>query len=334
MHAQKPVQHTHSRIGSLVAVFLGASIAAVLAIIVVWNTQAILDWWRLRNYTPDARVVLLTNETTMTDTARHLFYVNHPQILSTSAFSTKCKIGAEKTVVLGCYQSGDQGIYLYDVTDQRLRGVVETTAAHEMLHAAYNRMTKDEKTHIDALLTAFYANGLTDERVKKTIEAYRQSEPDELSNEMHSIFATEVAALPTGLESYYKKYFSDRATVVTMAQHYQAEFTSRRDKTVAYDTQLTDLKKKIDTNQANSTVQRRNLDSEYSRLQSLRRSGDDSAYNQLVVTYNAHVETYNSLLSSIKSQINQYNQIVEARNAVAVEERDLAKALSGDSSTQ
>lgn len=334
MHAQKPLQHTHSRIGSLIAVFLGASIAAVLAIIVVWNTQAILDWWRLRNYTPDARVILLTNETTMTDTARHLFYVNHPQVLSTGTFSAKCKVGAEKTVVLGCYQSGDQGIYLYDVTDQRLRGVVETTAAHEMLHAAYNRLSQDEKTHIDTLLSTFYTSGLTDERVKKTIEAYRQSEPDELPNEMHSIFATEVATLPAELESYYKKYFSDRVAVVAMAQHYQAEFTSRRDKTVAYDTQLADLKKKIDTNQANSTTRRRILNSEYAHMQSLRRSGDDSAYNQLVGTYNAHVETYNALLSSIKAQINQYNEIVEARNAVAVEERDLAKALSGDSSTQ
>lgn len=334
MQAHQPAKHTYNKLGGLIAAFFGISVMAALAIAVVWNMQAILDWWRLRGYTPDARVVLLSNDTTMTDTARHLFYVNHPQILSSNAFSTQCKVGAEKTVVLGCYQSGDQGIYLYDVTDQRLRGVVETTAAHEMLHAAYNRMTDDEKTHIDRLLNAFYSSGLTDERVKKTIEAYRQSEPDELPNEMHSIFATEVATLPTELESYYKKYFSDRATVVTLAQHYQAEFTSRRDKTAAYDAQLADLKKKIETNQANSTVQRRTLDSEYSRLQSMRRSGDDSAYNQLVGTYNARVETYNSLLGTIKAQISQYNEIVETRNAIAVEERDLAKALSGDSSTQ
>lgn len=334
MQTQQSAKHTHSRVGSLVAALLGASIMAVLAVAVVWNMQTILDWWRLRGYTPDARVVLLTNETAMTDTARHLFYVNHPQILNASAFSSQCKVGAEKTVVLGCYQSGDQGIYLYDVTDQRLRGVVETTAAHEMLHAAYNRLSQDEKTRIDTLLNTFYATGLSDERVKKTIEAYRQSEPDELPNEMHSIFATELTTLPSELESYYKQYFSDRATVVGMAQRYQAEFTSRRDKTIAYDAQLAELKKKIDTNQANSTVRRRNLNSQYSRLQSLRRSNDDSTYNQLVGTYNANVETYNALLNTTRAQIDQYNQIVEARNAVAVEERDLAQALSGDSSTQ
>jgi len=332
MQMQQPKPNRKS--GSLIPALLSILITVGFAVGILWNAQTVVDWWRLRGYTPDARVVTLANVTTMSDTGRHLFYVNHPQILSGNAFSSHCSIGAEKTVILGCYESGDNGIYLYDVTDQRLQGVIETTAAHEMLHAAYNRLSPSEKNRIDALLNNFYTNGLKDERVKQTIEAYQQSEPSELPNEMHSIFATEVAVLPPELETYYKQYFSSRGAIVAMAERYQAEFTSRRDKTVAYDTQLADLKKTIDTNQTKASSDRRKLESVSSQLQSLRRNGDDAAYNQLVGSYNSSVNAYNTLLGTIRSQIDRYNLIVGQRNAVALEERDLAKSLSGDASTQ
>lgn len=330
---KKPV-HANKHLSGAFGALIGLCIGAALATAVVWNMQTIIDWWRLRGYTPDASIVMLANDSKMTDSGRHLFYVNHPRILTGSTFSVHCKNGAEKTVVLGCYESGDRGIYLYDVTDQRLKGVVETTAAHEMLHSAYDRLSQTERVRIDALLNSFYTTGLKDERVKQTVDAYRQSEPTELSNEMHSIFATEVAVLPPELETYYTQYFANRGVVVAMAERYQGEFTSRRDKTTAYDAQLGDLKKKIEANQANATAARTTLENESTRMQSLRRSGDDQAYNQLVGTYNARVGAYNNRLSTIREQIEQYNQIVEQRNAVALEERDLAKALSGDSSAQ
>lgn len=324
----------HRRSSGIIPVLISMLCTVGFAVAIAWNAQSLLDWWRLRGYTPDASIVMLANDTTMTDVSRHLFYVNHPSMLSGSAFSTRCSNGAEKTVILGCYLSGDRGIYMYNVTDQRLRGVVETTAAHEMLHAAYNRLSASEKTRIDTLLNNFYTTGLKDDRVKQTIEAYRQSEPSELPNEMHSIFATEVSVLPPELETYYKQYFSNRGAVVAMAERYQAEFTSRRDKTTAYDVQLTDLKKLIDANQTKASADRRKLESESSQLQASRRNGDDGAYNQLVGSYNSGVDAYNALLGTVRSEIDQYNQIVGLRNAVAIEERDLAKALSDTTTNQ
>lgn len=316
------------------ATLIGVCIGVALAVGVIWNLQAIIDWWRLRDYTPAASISALADQTTMSDKARKLFYVNHPQLLTGSVFSSYCKLGAEKTVVLGCYLSGDRGIYLYQVTEERLRGVVETTAAHEMLHVAYDRLSDSEKQRIDSLLTNFYSSGLQDERVKQTIEAYKQSEPDELVNEMHSIFATEVAVLPEELEAYYRIYFADRASVVAMASRYQAEFTSRREQAAAYDTQLATLKKQIDANQTSSATKRQTLDRDYARMQALQQNGDVSNYNRLVDTYNAGVQAYNNLLTTTRNQIEQYNQIVEQRNAVALEERALAQALTSEAIEQ
>ena len=35
--------------------------------------------------------------------------------------------------------------YIYNVNDERLNGLKEVTAAHEMLHAAYERLPESDK---------------------------------------------------------------------------------------------------------------------------------------------------------------------------------------------
>src|SRR5665213_1897181 len=114
--------------------------AAFLAVIFVSFThlQDISDWFKLRNYTPPASVKAFAVADTMTPYAIHMFYINHPAVESNvSAFRAKCAI-AEQTIVLGCYRGLEQGIEIYNVKDPRLNGVQQVTAAHEMLHAAYD----------------------------------------------------------------------------------------------------------------------------------------------------------------------------------------------------
>lgn len=320
---------TAKHLSGFEGVLLGLLVSLCLSAILIWKFQAIIDWWHLRNYTPPTQISDIADKTTMSSYGRRLFYVNHPELLSVSTFSNHCQVAAEKTIVLGCYKGGDHGIYLYNVTDKRLSGVIETTAAHEMLHAGYARLTSKERNHINTLLESYYKTGLTDERIKSTIDAYKISEPTEIDNEMHSIFATEVKNLPSELETYYKQYFSDRASVVAMTERYQAEFTSRRDQAEAYDQQLATLKPIVDANQTEIKRQYALIEKMSTQLDSLKNAHKLDEYNQLVDTYNAHVRTYNALLARTQSQIDEYNTIVEKRNALALEERDLTKALSG-----
>lgn len=305
--------------------------AVVSALAIVWvQRQAVTDWIKLRGYEPAATVSALATDDTMTPTARHLFYVNRPQILSGSSFGDVCPKGGEQTVVLGCYVGDDRGIYLYSVTDSRLQGVEQVTAAHEMLHAAYRRLSNAERTQVDGWLEAFYAHGLTDERIKNTIDAYRKTEPNDVVNEMHSIFGTEIAALPPQLENYYKRYFTDRPVVANYTAHYQGEFTSRQSQVAAYDSQLAGIKQRITANQTTLEQQKSNLNSQRGQLQAKQDSGDIAGYNAGVTSYNTAVSTYNQLLAATKDLVAQYNDIVAKRNTVVVEERQLTQALSAD----
>lgn len=299
----------------------------------IGNLQAISDYVKLRNYTPPAQVVQLADQTAMTERARHLFYVNHPSVASRSNFNGACNSSGEHTIVLGCYHSVDRGIYLYDVTDERLNGVEQVTAAHEMLHAAYDRLSKKERANIDGQLQNYYEHQVTDKRIKDTIAAYEISEPNDVVNEMHSIFATEISALPGELETYYRQYFVDRSKVVAYANTYQAEFTSRQERVKLFDSQLVELKATIESSTKDLERREADINAMQAQLNSYRSSGAISQYNAMVPEFNSKIDQYNELVRAAQSRIARYNELVKERNDLATEIRGLTQSINSQLET-
>lgn len=286
--------------------------------------QAVEDWWRLRNYQPSAGIISLADDTTMLDSARRLFYVQHPQLAGKTTFNGYCR-NNEQTIVLGCYIQR-QGIYLLDVTDERLAGVEEVTAAHELLHAAYDRLSRSERQRIDSLLASTY-DSLNNERLRQTIELYRQQDASIVPNELHSILATEVRGLPAGLEAYYRRYFSDRSAIVTLSEQYEQAFIERRNAIRDYDNQLAALKARIEALQKRLESEETALTAQREQMNAYRASGQTAAYNAQVPGYNQKVNVYNSGVEELEGLVASYNDIVQKRNAVATEEAELVEAI-------
>lgn len=308
------------------------SLIILAAPLVAWAQRDYLfDTWRLHNYAPSSEVVRLADATTMTPGARHLFYVYHPVLEDKTSFGNNCG-NEEQTIVLGCYIL-HRGIYLYNVPDQRLNGVKEVTAAHEMLHAQYDRLSRGDKKKVDAL-TAEALKSITDERLLQTIENYRQKDPSVVPNELHSILGTEVRNLPPDLEAYYKRYFTNRGAIVDFADAYKGEFTSREQKVADLDKQLSSLKSQIDNLNASLETQQTALKEQYNNLQQQKRSGQIAAYNSAVPAYNLAVQSYNADVNKERSLVSRYNDLVEERNSLAVEENQLIKALDSRETIQ
>ena len=302
-----------------------------LALVLVWSQRvAIEDWARLRNYQPSAAVAKLAVATSMNDTGKHLFYVYHPGLFDKANFAGKCSQD-EKSIVLGCYAS-HQGIYLYDVTDPRLNGVEEVTAAHEMLHVAYERLSPADRQEVDSMTAQAYAN-LHDERITKTINQYRKRDASVVPNELHSILATEVRELPPNLESYYARYFNDRKAVIVYSEKYEAEFTSRQEKVSGYDSKLTNLKSEIEGMEVRLKSQLQSLNTERARMDALSRDKQYEEYNAAVPGFNQAVRDYNAKVSRVQKLIDEYNKTVKARNALATEENELYKAIDSRPAT-
>ncbi len=311
-----------------------ALVVLALPLFAWWHWQSIYDWFRLRDYSPPAAIASLASQDTMTPAAKHLFYINHPNLEDNgSQFRADCN-ESEKTIVLGCYHGGEAGIYIYDVTDPRLEGVQQVTAAHEMLHAAYDRLSAKDKDYVDGLLEDYYDHDLKDQRIKDTIAAYRQSEPNDVVNEMHSVFGTEIANLPAPLENYYNRYFSDRQVVAHFAAKYQGEFNKRQSEIKTDDASLASQKQRITVEENNLNQQADQIDSDRSHLDSLRSSGQIAAYNAAVPGFNAEVTAYNAGVQKLKDDISAYNDLVNQRNAIAADLASLQQSLDTRLTTQ
>lgn len=302
-----------------------ATIALILLPIVGFlQRQEIFDWMRLRNYQPPFAVVKLANDTTMNDDMRRLFYVYRPSIEDKATFNKSCRDN-EQTIVLGCYVDR-VSIHLLDVTDSRLAGVEEVTAAHESLHAAYNRLSGAERKNVDRMTSAAFA-GLTNERIKNTIELYRKQNPSIVPNELHSILGTEVRNLPIELENYYKRYFTNRSVIVAFSEQYEQAFTDRKNQIKAYDAELASLKSQIEILQADLDQLATSLSTQRASLDGLRSAGNIPEYNSGVENYNRDVVVYNNKVDRLTSLVAKFNGIVPIRNDIASEEQELVKAI-------
>jgi hypothetical protein len=323
----QPSTNKNTTISSMFKRFLVTGIWIAIIVAIAYNRVAIQDWWALRDYQAPVAISQLASANTMTDYGQKLFYINKPEISDKARFNDVCPDHSrEQTIVLGCYHGGQRGIYLLNVTDPRLKCVIEVTAAHEMLHGAYERLDAGERTRIDGLLQDYYKNSLKDPRILGIIESYKKTEPNDVVNEMHSIFATEIETLPPDLEAYYKQYFNNRNAVVKFASQYQQEFTTRQTAIVAYDAQLNTLKQQIEAGEAQLDSQLTQIESQNNRLTSLRNS-NVAAYNAAVPGYNQLVDSYNANIERVRTLITSHNEIVAKRNALAVEQDELYQQL-------
>lgn len=293
--------------------------------VAAWSQRwQIFDWWRMRSYQASADIEALADRTTMTDYARRLFYVYRADLQDKEGFNHNCQ-HPEQTIVLGCYVS-NEGIYIYNVTDPRLEGIKEVTAAHEVLHAAYERMSASEKEKINSLLLEVF-NNLNNERIKKSVENYRDRDPAVVPNELHSIIGTEVREIGTELENYYSKYFHDRTKVVEFSERYEKAFSDRRQKVQDYEAEIKRLGSEIKAEEAQLNARLNSLRQERERLDELLRAEQYEQYNAAIPSYNASVSAYNAAVASVKTKITEHNRLVNERNAIATESNELIQAI-------
>jgi len=287
------------------------------------NQQDISDWWLLRSYQAPVAIAQLAEATDMSELGQRRFFASQPELNDAANFNTNCPF-PDRSLVLGCYAEGR--IYIYEINSDKLDGVEEVTAAHEMLHAAYARLSAGERKYVDALTDSAF-NQSDNQRLKDTIEGYRQEDPGALPNELHSILGTEIRDLPSELEDYYRRYFDDRGRVVGIAESYEQVFIDLQEEIASMADEIADLKNQIEVREAKLSIQRRELDDEAERLRKLREAGEFERYNAGVPGYNAQVNAYNAGVETYQSLVERHNALVKEHNELALEQNELIHSL-------
>ncbi|MDR2524088.1 MAG: hypothetical protein LBC95_00900 [Candidatus Nomurabacteria bacterium] len=206
-------------------------IIATVLLIATWQIYAHLtgvfslrwfgDQITVATFQPSPAITDLAEGSGMSDYGRFYFYAAVPEVNDSQDFNINCAdVINEESYTLGCYNGR---IFLFNVTDERISGVKYVTAAHEMLHVAYDRLGPLEKNRVDELLKKQLSH-TTDQRVLDLVEMYAQSEPGQELNELHSIFGSELADLSPELSDYYRRYFADRGKTTSASEKYEAIF--------------------------------------------------------------------------------------------------------------
>ncbi len=290
------------------------------------NMYLITDQIKLAFYSPSDIVESLATNSGMSDYGRRLFYVSDPQVMMEAQFDERCVFG-ELGLVLGCYDGAN--IYILDVQEDRLEPVEPVTAAHEMLHAAYARLSDEKIRELKTLLDK-QSSESTSARIEEEIASYKNDPNTDIYNEMHSLYGSEYGDLIPELEEYYKQYFSDRSIVLKRSKQYEQVFEQLKAKIDAYDLQLKKIKTTIEQDEATVTSLGEQIDDQRATMRRLEASNQIDEYNAMVPGFNALVEQHNDLIMKIRQDIKNYNDIVLERNENVFEQNDLIKSLDSD----
>lgn len=313
--------------------WVGWIISALLIIASVWlwtERQNVVDAIQYHQYTPTPGVREVAASARLTDDALFTFYASHPSVESSDSFNKNCQRREADSPILGCY-AGNR-IYIFDVTDDRLEGIKVVTAAHELLHAEYDRLPETEKKRIQTLLEKVYKSG-TDSKLEARMAYYEKTEPGQEYNELHSIIGTEFESIGTELEAHYAKYFSDRGALVTLHRQVEAQFDALSQEadalvakietlaesinvdTARYNQQTEELNQSVETfNQRASRTGGFTSQAEFqaSRQDLLNKSSALAAFRQRIQSDIAEYKTQLSRLESINAESASLNQSLDS----------------------
>ena len=229
----------------------------------------------------------------LTVNGEFLFNASQPELDDREEFNAHCRNGADSEIaVLGCYANNN--IYVYNIEAEELDGIRELTAAHELLHAVFARMSESEKDNLKSLLEQVYKENK--DILERDLETYDSSEQFE---ELYVRAGTEVADLPDVLELHYATVFKDQNKIVSFYNKYIAVFRELEAKMEALKGEMTELEAAIE-------VKNGEYDQQFARIE-------------------AEVEEFNRCAET--EGCFEDEAVFEARRNVLLSEQDALKGL-------
>ncbi len=295
------------------------------------NYQLIIDHAVASQYKPSSAVLELENQVQFTSKGSFLFHATQAQLDDSASFNRHCQKKDEQSVVLGCYHS-PQRIYVYDVKDSRLEGIRPVTAAHEMLHAAYDRLSQSERDRLHQLIDTALPNVLqTKSDLAERLKIYERIEPGEHYNELHSILGSEAESLPAELEKHYRQFFKDRRLIAGFASSYAKVFNDLKVNQGSLVEELKVLSIEISALSDEYNLEIQQLNSDIENFNSLAQTSggfsSQAEFNAAKAALQARRDQLEAKRQAINGKVKLYNQKRDSLAALDVEVEELNSSL-------
>lgn len=295
----------------------------------VLNRQFIIDQLHVWQFQPSDEIAILATNAGMSERGRFQFYATRPRLESSAEFNSECRRAEAASPILGCYKQSEDTVHIYNVTDSDLDGIKEVTAAHEMLHAVWARLSEAERARLGQLLESAYQR-VKDDAFTERMAYYERAQPGSRQNELHSILGTEYADLGDELERHYVQYFADRGRVVALHKKYNQAFKSLESQSEQLHSTLLAQKAVIERRKSAYDSATSELNRRIAKFNK-RAEGGDFTSQQQFIQERAVLQLEGRRLETEREQIvaliEKYNKGVERLNALGERVEQLNQSL-------
>ena len=308
---------------SLLLAAINLCIIVCVVAAAILNRQYIIDKYNAWEFKPSPEIAQIANDVGLNENGRFYYFASRPELDFAKEFNGECRSREQGNAILGCYKN--QRIYIYNVNDERLNGLKEVTAAHEMLHAAYERLPESDKKAVNTLLEKEYRKN-SDSEFSKRMDYYKRNQPGEEYNELHSIIGTEFADISPQLEDYYKRYFNNRSQVVALHSKYSDKFKELKRGSASLRKELENLSININNASLKYNKDISNLNSEINNFNSRAKNGDFSSQEDFLNERRYLIKStrkleqdranINRYIGQYESKRIEYNKLVDESNSM------------------
>lgn len=300
--------------------------AAVVAFYFTVDFTELTDRFRGMNYEPTVEMLSLKQDLQLTEKANIIFSASHPTLETSDSFNASCSSTNHEISVLGCY-AGSR-IHVYNVDNSELDGIKQSTLAHEILHAAWDRLPTSDQDQLSKELQAIYDDYY--DSLAPRLNLYPENN---FYDELHSIVGTEFADLSDYLETHYAKYFIDQDHVVTFYDNYDHKFQALKQQadiiyeTIEINQELIDAKT---ANYEDAVTELNSAIADFNRRASSGYFTSTTAFNAERNTLVAQQENLQSLYYEIHALVDSTNQLIEQYNQNVARTQSLLTSINSN----
>lgn len=306
--------------------FVVCSLILMIVVAVVWlNFGVVKDFLVGLSYRPTDEMVEIRESLGLTGTGARIFNASMPVLQEKQEFNSNCREVENESAILGCYR--DDRIFVYNIVDEELPGIRELTAAHELLHAVYDRMSNEDKARWRNELVSVYREN--QDVLGEEIELYNDSEKQE---ELYVRAGTEIADLPENLERHYAEIFEDQDKIAGYYNSYIKVFREIEVKLETLYGEIETLGEKIAAKTSEYEASLEALDSEISEFNNCAATADcfssTYAFNKRRAELIGKKETLEAFYNEINTMVAEYNEMIEEYNEYALHGQTLNMVIN------
>lgn len=306
-------------------------VLVLISVGIALNFGFLRDFLSAIRYQPSDEVAQIRDKLDLTERGWVIFGASTPELKNKQEFNQYCRDKENATAILGCYRS--EKIYIYNILDEELDGIRELTAAHELLHAVYQRMSDKEKEEWNKKLEEIY-NAHKD-ILGEEIELYDDAQKKE---ELYVRAGTEIKNLPEELEKHYAEIFRNQDKIVAYYDGYIAVFREIERRMNEILSQTESLKAEIDQKISQYETETTKLNTDINKFNNCAGTANcfssNYVFNRQRTALIARQNELKSLYENINGLISEYNRLVEEYNENVLHGQTLNQAINSSVETE